>query len=204
MVGRLLGVGVGPGDPELLTLKAVRVLQETPVIAYVSAEGRPSTARRIAARHLAAGRREIKVTLPMQPHPELAHELAVLQPTADLDGALLCHASPRSDMETFAKEPSDADAALLADHDPGVIVFGHSHLQFMRAAGERLLVNPGSVGIPFDGDRRAGICARGRVPHASGARRCGRDARGAHRAGRFRPVGVNWTGVRLTARSAAE
>ena len=43
--GRLLGVGVGPGDPELLTLKAVRVLSESPVIAYVSAAGRPSMAR---------------------------------------------------------------------------------------------------------------------------------------------------------------
>ena len=40
IAGRLLGVGVGPGDPELLTLKAVRVLNETPVIAYVSADGR--------------------------------------------------------------------------------------------------------------------------------------------------------------------
>ncbi|MES0490214.1 MAG: precorrin-2 C(20)-methyltransferase [Leptospirales bacterium] len=32
--GRLYGIGAGPGDPELLTIKAYRVLQETPVIAY--------------------------------------------------------------------------------------------------------------------------------------------------------------------------
>jgi precorrin-2/cobalt-factor-2 C20-methyltransferase len=70
--GRLLGVGVGPGDPELLTLKAVRVLQESPVIAYVSADGRPSRARRIAAPHLRAGQREINLALPMHPAPELA------------------------------------------------------------------------------------------------------------------------------------
>lgn len=87
--------------------------------------------------------------------PGLAHELASMQATAALDGALLCHASPRSDMETFAPEASGADDELLAHDDPEVIVFGHSHLQFMRPAGERLLVNPGSVGIPFDGDRRA-------------------------------------------------
>jgi diadenosine tetraphosphatase ApaH/serine/threonine PP2A family protein phosphatase len=87
--------------------------------------------------------------------PGLAHELASMQATAARDGALLCHASPRSDMETFSPEASGADDELLADDDPDVIVFGHSHLQFMRAAGERLLVNPGSVGIPFDGDRRA-------------------------------------------------
>jgi predicted phosphodiesterase len=75
--------------------------------------------------------------------------------TVLLDGALLCHASPRSDMETFAPEASGMDDELLSDEDPEVIVFGHSHLQFIRSAGDRLLVNPGSVGIPFDGDRRA-------------------------------------------------
>ena len=58
-------------------------------------------------------------------------------------------------METFAPEPSVADDELVTDEDREVIVFGHSHLQFMRTAGDRLLVNPGSVGIPFDGDRRA-------------------------------------------------
>ncbi|MGH6900416.1 MAG: precorrin-2 C(20)-methyltransferase [Geminicoccaceae bacterium] len=72
IVGRLFGVGVGPGDPELLTLKAVRVLQESPVVAYVSAGGRPSIARQIAAPHLAPGRAELNLALPMQPVPELA------------------------------------------------------------------------------------------------------------------------------------
>lgn len=72
ITGRLLGVGVGPGDPELLTLKAVRVLQEAPVIAYVSADGKPSIARRIAAQHLPAGQAEINLALPMQSVPELA------------------------------------------------------------------------------------------------------------------------------------
>ena len=41
------------------------------MIAYVSAEGRPSTARKIAAPHLRAGRREINLALPMRPAPEL-------------------------------------------------------------------------------------------------------------------------------------
>ena len=36
-----------------------------------------------------------------------------------------------------------------------MIVFGHSHLQFTRADAGRTLVNPGSVGLPFDGDPRA-------------------------------------------------
>lgn len=70
--GRLIGVGVGPGDPELLTLKAVRCLEHAPVIAYVSAQGRTSIARQIAAGHVPAGRKELNLALPMNPLPELA------------------------------------------------------------------------------------------------------------------------------------
>jgi diadenosine tetraphosphatase ApaH/serine/threonine PP2A family protein phosphatase len=90
---------------------------------------------------------------------ELGHttveRLAALPQSAAVEGVRFCHASPRSDMETFMPQPSSADDELLADDDEDVVVFGHSHLQFKREAGERLLLNPGSVGIPFDGDRRA-------------------------------------------------
>jgi precorrin-2/cobalt-factor-2 C20-methyltransferase len=72
ITGRLLGVGVGPGDPELLTLKALRYLQAAPVIAYVSARGQPSIARQIAGPHLLPGQREINIALAMHPSPELA------------------------------------------------------------------------------------------------------------------------------------
>ena len=47
--GRLYGVGVGPGDPELTTLKAARLIREADVIAYHSGVGKQSNARRIAA-----------------------------------------------------------------------------------------------------------------------------------------------------------
>jgi predicted phosphodiesterase len=87
--------------------------------------------------------------------PDLSRELAGMTATAELEGALVCHASPRSDMLTFGPEPSESDAELLSGDDPPVIVFGHSHLQFTREVEGRLLVNPGSVGLPFDGDRRA-------------------------------------------------
>ena len=86
---------------------------------------------------------------------EASRELASLQATAAVDGALVCHASPRSDMKSFMPTPSEADTDLLAEEDPDTIVFGHTHLQFQRPAGRRTLVNPGSVGLPFDGDRRA-------------------------------------------------
>ncbi len=72
MIGRLIGVGVGPGDPELLTIKAVKAIQAAPVIAYVSANGGTSRSRQIAAAYLTSSAREIKMTLPMSPIPELA------------------------------------------------------------------------------------------------------------------------------------
>lgn len=72
ITGRLIGVGVGPGDPELITVKAIKAIRNAPVVAYVSANGRPSMARHIAAEHLGGSAKEIKVTLPMHPSPEIA------------------------------------------------------------------------------------------------------------------------------------
>ena len=85
----------------------------------------------------------------------LVSDLDALPETTELDDVQFCHASPRSDLETFLPEPTDADAELLRGATQPVLVFGHSHLQFTREAGGRLLVNPGSVGMPFDADRRA-------------------------------------------------
>ena len=49
MAGRLYAVGVGPGDPELLTLKAARLIRSAPVIAYYSGTHGRSIARAIVA-----------------------------------------------------------------------------------------------------------------------------------------------------------
>ena len=99
--GRLIGVGVGPGDPELLTLKAIRCIQECPVLAWVAAAGRPSIARRIAASHIPSDRREINIALPMNPHPDLtraAYDEGASRIAAELeqgdDVALLCEGDP--------------------------------------------------------------------------------------------------------------
>ena len=50
MTGSLWCVGVGPGDPELITRKAARLIETADVVAYHRAGHRPSTARAIAAR----------------------------------------------------------------------------------------------------------------------------------------------------------
>ena len=62
----LIGIGVGPGDPELLTLKAARMIRELPVLAYIGADGRQSRARRIAAGVMAPGAVELSADLPMR------------------------------------------------------------------------------------------------------------------------------------------
>jgi predicted phosphodiesterase len=76
-------------------------------------------------------------------------------------GELFCHASPLSDEETFGREPAPGDERLLAGEHGRVIVFGHSHVQFRRGGpAQTELVNPGSVGLPCDGDRRAAWALR--------------------------------------------
>jgi precorrin-2/cobalt-factor-2 C20-methyltransferase len=63
--GRLLGVGVGPGDPELLTLKAMRALGEAEVIAHFAKAGQPSHSRAIVAQHLRPQVTELPLLYPV-------------------------------------------------------------------------------------------------------------------------------------------
>ena len=53
-LGTLHGVGVGPGDPELLTVKAARLISNASVVAYLAANGKDSTARDIAKSYIQA------------------------------------------------------------------------------------------------------------------------------------------------------
>ena len=62
---RLIGVGVGPGDPELMTLKALRALREADVVAHFAKAGNPSKARAIAAGHLRPGIAEVPLLYPV-------------------------------------------------------------------------------------------------------------------------------------------
>lgn len=65
MSGRFTVVGVGPGDPELLTLKAARVIGAAPVVAYHAGPGKASHARRTADGVLAAGVIEEELRYPV-------------------------------------------------------------------------------------------------------------------------------------------
>jgi precorrin-2/cobalt-factor-2 C20-methyltransferase len=63
--GKLIGVGVGPGDPELITLKAMRALCEADVIVFFAKAGNESHSRAIAAQHLRAGVIELPLLYPV-------------------------------------------------------------------------------------------------------------------------------------------
>ena len=63
--GRIWGVGVGPGDPELLTLKAHRIVTTADVLAWPTPEDGESLARSIVAPHLPGGQEEIAIRIPM-------------------------------------------------------------------------------------------------------------------------------------------
>jgi precorrin-2/cobalt-factor-2 C20-methyltransferase len=63
--GKLVGVGVGPGDPELITLKAIRALGAADVIAHFAKAGNSSHARTIAAQHLRPEHIELPLLYPV-------------------------------------------------------------------------------------------------------------------------------------------
>jgi diadenosine tetraphosphatase ApaH/serine/threonine PP2A family protein phosphatase len=80
---------------------------------------------------------------------------------AELDGVLYLHGSPLSDVDSFAAEPQEDEDRLLVGVRDRTIVFGHSHVQFRRPGPNGTdLINPGSVGMPLDGDRRAAWAVR--------------------------------------------
>lgn len=63
--GRLVGVGVGPGDPELITLKAIRALGRADVVAHFAKAGTAGNGRAIAEIHLRPGADELPLLYPI-------------------------------------------------------------------------------------------------------------------------------------------
>ncbi|CAH2601099.1 Precorrin-2 C(20)-methyltransferase [Rhodovastum atsumiense] len=63
--GRLFGLGVGPGDPELITLKALRLLQAAPVVAYPAARGKNGNALTTVAGYLREEQIRLRLVYPV-------------------------------------------------------------------------------------------------------------------------------------------
>jgi len=66
MTATIYGLGVGPGDPELITVKALRHLRAAPVVAYPAPEQGASFARAIVARWLVPAQIELVIRVPME------------------------------------------------------------------------------------------------------------------------------------------
>ena len=66
MTGTLYGIGVGPGDPELMTLKAHRLIAAARVVAYPAPDDGDSFARRIASQAIPGEAEEIPMIVPMR------------------------------------------------------------------------------------------------------------------------------------------
>lgn len=101
MTGTLYGLGVGPGDPELITLKALRLLRAAAVIAYPAPEHGDSLARRLVEPHLPGGQREVAIRMPLveerfpaqQVYDSAAAELGDVLNGGE-DAAVLCEGDP--------------------------------------------------------------------------------------------------------------
>jgi precorrin-2/cobalt-factor-2 C20-methyltransferase len=143
--GRLYGIGVGPGDPELMTLKAVRILSEVPVIAYPAPNSGESSARAIAEKFIPAGRTEIAIRVPMRvgPVPIEAYERGAMEIaehlSASRDVAVLCEGDPFF----YGSFMYLHDA--LAHRFPTIIVPGVTSLTACAAASGRPLVRRDDV-----------------------------------------------------------
>ncbi|MGH3072570.1 MAG: metallophosphoesterase family protein [Gaiellaceae bacterium] len=76
------------------------------------------------------------------------------QAVVDVDGlgpTLFCHGSPRSDDECVTREtPPERVAEFAAGVEERCIVTAHTHIQYERRVGELRLLNPGSVGLPYE------------------------------------------------------
>ncbi|WP_298496452.1 precorrin-2 C(20)-methyltransferase [uncultured Maritimibacter sp.] len=114
MSGTLIGVGLGPGDPDLMTLAAVRAIGGAQVVAYPALPATPSFARSIAAAHIAPGAYEIVIEVPMTRAREPA------QAAYDLGAERISEALS-----------SGSDVAVLCEGDPlfyGSFMYLHARL----------------------------------------------------------------------------
>ena len=115
MNGKLFGVGVGPGDPELITRKAWRLIENAPVVAYPVLENATSFARRIAEDAISDHSQEIKIIIPM------SVERAPAQAAYDAGSVKISEALE-----------SGKDVVVLCEGDPffyGSFMYLHARLQ---------------------------------------------------------------------------
>lgn len=152
--GTLYGIGLGPGDPELITLKAARLIESATTIAYPTLAGGDSFARAIAKDLIQPGTREIRMDVPMttarQPAQDAydkgAREMAKILETGE-NVICLCEGDPffyGSFMYLNARLISDFNVDII----PGVTSITACAARAgmpLAARNERLTVLPGPL-----------------------------------------------------------
>jgi precorrin-2/cobalt-factor-2 C20-methyltransferase len=165
MSGRLYGIGLGPGDPELLTVKAVRLIQAAPVIGYFAKSGRRGNARTIVDPWLTGEAQELPLYYPMTTEhafdsPVYADVLGAFyqQATASIAGhleagrdvALLCEGDPLfygSFMHLYVRLRTDYAVSIV----PGVTGMAGcwaAAAEPMAWGDDTLIVVPGTLPLP--------------------------------------------------------
>jgi precorrin-2/cobalt-factor-2 C20-methyltransferase len=125
-MGTLYGVGVGPGDPELMTVKAWRLISTAPVLAYLAANGKDSTARDIAAPFIPDDAEHLVIDMPMRTEREpgekaydFGAKAIAVHLKAGRDVVMLCEGDPffyGSFMYVFSRLAKDYTSVVV----PGV------------------------------------------------------------------------------------
>jgi precorrin-2/cobalt-factor-2 C20-methyltransferase len=107
--GRLFGVGLGPGDPELLTVKAVRIIETADVIAFFAKAGRLGNAHGIAERWIPEAAEQMPLYYPVTTEIPVSHPDYNRQLKQFYEGAA----------EEIAKKlAAGRDVAILSEGDP--------------------------------------------------------------------------------------
>ena len=198
MSGRLIGVGTGPGDPELLTLKAVRALAAADVVAHFAKAGRSGNARATVAGFLRPGVEELALRYPVTTEVP-SHEPAYC---AAIEGFYA-----RSAAAVEAHLAAGRTVAVLSEGDP--LFYGsYMHLHVRLAPRYAAEVVPGvtamsgswsQAGLPLaQGDDVLSVLP-GTLPEAELVRRLGQCE-----AAVIMKVGRNLGKVRAALRTAGK
>ncbi len=107
--GVLYGIGMGPGDPELLTQKAARLIAAAPVVAFFAKRGRTGHARAIANGQIGAGAEELRLEYPFTVEREVSDPTYLPDMAAFYDD---CAA------RVAARLDAGTDVAVLCEGDP--------------------------------------------------------------------------------------
>ncbi|GAC1341633.1 MAG: precorrin-2 C(20)-methyltransferase [Beijerinckiaceae bacterium] len=137
VAGTLHGIGVGPGDPELMTLRAVRLISEARVVAYFAKKGHRGHARTIVDRWIEPAREEMPLYYPMTTEVHFGEAAYRREVGAFYDSAA----------EAIAcRLDQGADIALLCEGDP--LFYGSFMHVFERLKEScRISVCPGVTGM---------------------------------------------------------